>query len=161
MIQRIYPVITLYQPWATWIIRGWKTIETRLHDRFKGLEGKRILIHAGKTTDNSDTVIYNKYLTAEQLAYHAFKSEEIINGFIIGECFVQGFKALDESHSKYALIDCGGIKRYGLFLNEIMMLDDPIKVKGEMGIWYFDTELMQKVKASEYKKLYNDTNRTY
>lgn len=47
----IYPVITLYQPWATWIMRGWKTIETRTHNRFACLDHKTILIHAGKITD--------------------------------------------------------------------------------------------------------------
>lgn len=137
----IYPVITLYQPWATWIMRGWKLIETRTHDRFKSLEGKRILIHAGQTTDAS--AINNPYLTREQLLY---KPDEVINGVILGECLVQGFGKLNDSHSAKALIDCGSTERWGLFLNEIMMLQEPIPVKGEMGIWYFNIETMQKVK---------------
>lgn len=155
MIQKIYPVITLWQPWATWIIRGWKLIETRLHDKFKSLNGSRILIHAGQVTDKSDAAVNNPYLTEDQLAY---RPEQIINGYIIGECHVQGFGLLDESHSKKALIDCGSTKRYGLFLNEIMMVE-PIKVKGEMGIWYFDTESMQKVKVTEYKNEQHSINR--
>src|SRR3972149_4902156 len=40
-------VITFYQPWATMILDGVKTIETRTHDRFKNLQGHRIGIHAG------------------------------------------------------------------------------------------------------------------
>ena len=148
MLQRIYPVITLYQPWATWIARGWKPIETRLHDRFSSLNGKRILIHAGQKTDDSDAVVRNPYLTKEQILY---KPEEVVNGCIIADCLVVGFGLLDASHSKAALIDCSSVKRWGLFLNEIMMVD-PIKVQGEIGIWYFDTEKMVKVKVSEYKK---------
>lgn len=148
MIQKVYPVITLYQPWAIWIARGWKLIETRLHDRFKCLEGKRILIHAGKTTDNSDTVIHNPYLSIDQLAYHAHRKEEVLNGYIIAECRVETTGWLGISHSKKALIDCGSVNRFGLFLNEIMMVE-PIKVDGGMGIWYFDTELMQKVKKEQ------------
>lgn len=31
--------ISMWQPWAWWVMRGWKTIETRTHNRFKGLAG--------------------------------------------------------------------------------------------------------------------------
>lgn len=77
----ILPVITLYQPWATWIMRDWKLIETRTHPRFASLLGRDLLIHSGGTTDKSDAAINNPYLTSEQLRY---KPEEIINGFILG-----------------------------------------------------------------------------
>jgi hypothetical protein len=40
--------ISLHQPWATWVALGWKTIETRMHARFKGLVGQRIAIHAAQ-----------------------------------------------------------------------------------------------------------------
>lgn len=143
---KIRPVITLYQPWATWIIRGWKLIETRTHDKFKSLSGKRILIHAGLRTDESAAA--NPYLTKEQILY---KPDEVINGYILGECLVQDFRKLNNSHSQHALIDCGSVERWGLFLNEIMMLDKPIPVKGEMGIWYFDLETKQKVKKKSYQ----------
>jgi hypothetical protein len=142
----IRPVITLYQPWASWIMRGWKIIETRTHDRFKSLAGKRILIHAGKKTD--ETAVNNPYLSKEQILY---KPDEIINGAILGECLVQHFQKLDASHSKHSLIDCGSVERWGLFLNEIMMLEKPIEVAGEMGIWYFDLETKQKVKKKSYQ----------
>jgi len=142
----IRPVITLYQPWATWIMRGWKLIETRTHNKFKSLKGKRILIHAGLRTDES--AAHNSYLTKEQILY---KPDDVINGYIIGECLVQDFGKLDDSHSKLALIDCGSVERWGLFLNEIMMLEAPISVKGEMGIWYFDLESKSKVKKKTYQ----------
>lgn len=75
----IYPSITLTQPWATWIIRGWKTIETRTHNRFACLDKKTILIHAGMTTDKS--AANNPYLTKDQLMYNP---DEMVNGFILG-----------------------------------------------------------------------------
>lgn len=144
----ILPAITLYQPWATWIIRGWKLIETRTHARFASLKGKRILIHAGKRTD--ENAVNNPYLTRAQILY---KPDEIVNGCIIGECLVQDFGKLNNSHSKHALIDCGSTERWGLFLNEIMMIDKPIPVQGEMGIWYFDTDKMEKVKKPKIETI--------
>lgn len=137
----VYPVITLYQPWATWIMRGWKLIETRTHDRFASLNGKTVLIHAGKKTDES--AVNNQYLTKEQILY---KPDGIINGVILGHCTVEHFQKLNGSHSKRALIDCENVDRWGLFLNEIMTFKAPIAVNGEMGIWYYDIEKMQKVK---------------
>lgn len=139
----IMPVITLYQPWATWVIRGWKLIETRTHDRFKSLVGRRILIHAGKKTDASDAVVKNPYLTREQLLYNP---DEVINGYILGSALVQDFRVLDERDSRLALIDCCSVIRFGLFLNETLTFAKPIKEQGEMGIWYYDIDNMCKAK---------------
>jgi len=136
----ILPVITLYQPWATWIVRGWKTIETRTHNRFACLIGKDILIHAGQTTDAN--AINNDYLTKEQLLY---KPDEVINGFILGKTHVKSFGLLSSIHSKSALIECD-TTRFGLYLNNIQKFETPIPVKGEMGIWYFDLDKNEKVK---------------
>lgn len=138
----IYPVITLYQPWASWIIRGWKTIETRTHNRFAILKDKDILIHAGLMTDKN--AIDNPYLTREQLMRNP---EEIINGYILGRVHVYRTALLDYTDSKAALIDCSNIDRYGLFL-QLKQTFDPIPVKGEMGIWYYDLDNKQKVKKS-------------
>lgn len=142
----IYPAITLYQPWATWIMRTWKEIETRTHDHFKSLNHQTILIHAGKTTDSSDLAVKNPYLTTEQILY---KPDEIINGVILGSAFVCDFGRLAGSHSKRALIDCTDTVRWGLFLRDIKVFDKPIPINGEMGIWYFDMETMQKVKKPQ------------
>lgn len=143
----IYPVITLYQPWATWIMRGWKTIETRTHNRFGCLIGKTILIHAGLKTD--DTAINNPYLTLQQLKH---KPEDVINGCILGSVFVKSFGKLNDKHSKDALIDCGNTERFGLYLKDVQPIV-PIIVSGGMGIWYFDLEKKEKVKKPGNKYL--------
>lgn len=137
----ILPAITLYQPWATWIMREWKTIETRTHAKFAKLKGQRILIHAGKVTDGSAAT--NPYLTPEQIMY---KPEEVINGFILGSAFVHDFKPLNSLHSRAALIDCDNVERWGLFLSEIKRFDIPIKCSGEVSIWYFDMLKKAKLK---------------
>lgn len=140
MKTNILPVITLYQPWATWIIRGWKTIETRTHDRFKGLVGKDILIHAGKRTD--ETAINNRFLSKSQILHNP---DEIVNGAIIGKAHVYQSRELGYLDERAALIECMYTKRFGLFLARIEKLEEPIYVKGEMGIWYFDLLNKQKV----------------
>lgn len=139
----ILPVITLYQPWATWIARGWKEIETRIHNRFACLNNKTILIHAGQQTDKSEAAVNNPYLSRQKLLY---KPEEFINGYILCSAHVRDFDSLNDFNSQAALIDCGNTKRFGLFLDQITPLEHPIPVKGEMGIWYFDLDKMEKVR---------------
>ena len=146
------PTITLYQPWATWIMRGWKEIETRVHPNFASLKGKRILIHAGQKTERGDWAVKNPYLTKEQI-YQA--PEEIINGFILGSAYVYDFQKLNSSHSTKALIDCNEkvLDRWGLFLSAIERYDTPIAAKGEMGIWYYDMKKEIKVKKNPTSQL--------
>lgn len=138
-----FPVITLYQPWASWIMRGWKTIETRTHNRFGSLFGLHVLIHAGQRTDDSDYAIRNPYLTKEQILLNP---DEVVNGAILGKVFVYNFCSLDDAHSKRALIECKETKRWGLFLSDIEVFKEPIPCKGEMGIWYYDVVKQMKVK---------------
>lgn len=146
MTSNILPVITLYQPWATWIMRKWKTIETRTHDRFKSLNGKTILIHAGMTTDPRAAGAYHTgYLTKEQLLLNP---DEMVNGCILGSAVVCDFQKLTPDDAKNALIECY-TERYGLFLRDIQKFDTPIPVKGEMGIWYFDIDKKEKVKKGK------------
>lgn len=137
----IFPVITLYQPWATWIMRGWKTIETRTHIRFHLLSGSILLIHAGLTTD--EKAVNNPYLTKEQIMLYP---DEMINGYILGSAFVYSFRKLNDNDSQKALINCGNTVRYGLFLNDIKKFKEPIKVSGEIGIWYYDLDKKEKVR---------------
>jgi hypothetical protein len=149
-MQNIYPVITLYQPWATWIIRGWKTIETRTHNRFTSLKGKSILIHAGQTTDSE--AANTPYLKVGQIIQNP---DEVINGYILGAAMVYDSKLLTDEDSKAALIDCGSVIRYGLFLKDIVKFEEPIPVKGEMGIWYFDLAKKEKVKKANINSLFS------
>ena len=144
----IYPVITIYQPWATWIMRYWKTIETRTHSRFKCLLHKTILIHAGQRTDDSHLAVRNPYLTREQIL---FDPDEVINGAILGSAYIDacGWLCGDDYENKSALIET--TDKFGLFLTEIKKFEKPIFEKGNMGIWYYDLEKREKVRWN-YKK---------
>ncbi len=140
LADNILPVITLYQPWATWVMRGWKTIETRTHSRLGCLKGQRILIHAGLRTDQG--AINNPYLSLEQLLY---LPDEMVNGYILGSAFVKDFRLLNESDSEAALFDCTG-RLWGLFLEDIERWKYPIPEKGSQGIWHYDADNLIKVR---------------
>jgi len=127
-------------------MRRWKGIETRTHNRFGCLLGETILIHAGMKTDPD--AINNPYLSKEQLMY---EPDEMVNGYILGSAFVKSFGKLCDIHSEQALIDCGNVERWGLFLSNVKKFSNPILAKGEMGIWYFDIDKKEKVKKPVLK----------
>ncbi len=137
----IIPVITLYQPWASYVMLGWKTIETRTHKRFKCLVGHTIGIHAGLSYDTQDYVY--DYLMPDQREIAA--RLEFPTGKLLGTVNVNKFLELNGSHSNEALIDCEEVARFGLFLGSPIEIN-PVKVRGSMGIWYYDTEKQIKVK---------------
>ena len=139
------PVITLWQPWASFISLGWKTIETRTHKKFECLLFNKIGIHAGNKWDKDWQELAGDYLDSTQIRY---TQNEINFGFLIGAwkgkilCTTQviDFYRLTSSNSKKALIDCRHeAGRYGLFLDYIKPIQ-PIPVKGRQGIWYYSTE---------------------
>ena len=143
----ILPTITLYQPYAYFVIKGWKTIETRLHDRFKNLLGKRVAIHsAKKKIDYWNDISKNKYLTFEQMhealdAIDSYKydAKYMERGYILGTATVEATGWLNKTatiYSKQALIDCQSTDRFGLWLTQVQPFAKPIEAKGKQGIWY-------------------------
>ncbi|MGE5353986.1 MAG: hypothetical protein ACM3P0_18005 [Acidobacteriota bacterium] len=141
-------VITLYQPWASWIIWGWKTIETRTHNKFACLKGQRIAIHAAKQYDPSALEAAKRYMEFDQWLIHRnYEGEGLYElGAILGTALVWESGRLSSMHARSAMIECGSMVRHGLFLKEIKKLKNPIKVSGHQGIWDFvfkgDEELL-------------------
>jgi len=142
--QTIFKAITLYEPWASWVIMGYKTIETRTHDRLKNLKGQTIIIHAGQKIDKSDAAFNNPYL--KKFEIEATYDIYMKPGHVLGTAFVADVGMLTHDHSKEAMIDCEEVLRFGLRLTDIDMFNEPVPVKGGLGIWYYDVIKKQKVK---------------
>jgi hypothetical protein len=140
------PCISLWQPWAQFIALGWKTIETRTHERFASLVGKRIGIHAAERWDKNWQALAGPWLTGQQI--------EIVNrrkvdwpfwrGVVVCTATVDMHKPLNYGDSQSALIDCsysfdGEIipRRYGLLLSNVKETTFPqIRTAGKQGIFY-------------------------
>ena len=135
-------VITLWQPWASLIIDGHKTTETRLHDRFKKLAGKRIAIHAGKTYDPDAWRQVNLWtLDADARKTAAPENARLLPmGAILGTADVLKADWLDMNmtSTKGALINCHDELRFGLFLADVVMFGQPIPCGGRQGVWRWE-----------------------
>lgn len=129
------PILTLWRPWANWVALGWKPIETRTHDKFRSLVGKRIGIHAGAKWDRFAIDEARAWLTREQY----LQTNEFLNvgSAIISVATVVEHRKLTAEDSKGALIDCDptNMQRFGLILQNVTTID-AIPIKGKQGIWY-------------------------
>ncbi len=135
--------ISLYQPWAGWVAMGWKTIETRTHDRFKGLKGQRIAIHAAKKFDKDvEEKVFNYIIGRDVKDFPGWNEYGKVRGAVICTAFVQDFRKLTESDSRNALCDCGGGNLYGLILKDVERLIVPIPWKGLQGIFNVPDEII-------------------
>lgn len=133
----VIPCISLWMPWAQWVIWGWKPIETRTHDRFESLPGKRTGIHAAKKWDRQAIHIARPYLTDDQFheTLELFRVHHHDAGKVLGTVFVHEHRRLDPDDAKAALIECDTI-RYGLILRDPQKLAVPFPVTGRQGIFH-------------------------
>ena len=127
------PCITLWEPWATLVSLGLKTIETRTHARFFCLNGKRIGIHAGK---HIDTAGLNDLFRRGVVCSDINELIEMNMGHIICTARVIAVGTIPRtSYSEYAKCEINE-NIYGLFLRDVAP-SGRIRADGRQGIWYY------------------------
>ena len=155
------PVITLWQPWATFVIYGGKMIENRGWAPPKKIMGKVNGIHAGKTfekdiiegmRDDDDPFFKEALRKCESACGHPSEGPR---GKIIGTAFLKGY--LHQENGKNIYHRFGGkvfeiapeklpekvlrwwdSHQYGWHYVNVRPLKKPIPAKGKQGIWNFD-----------------------
>jgi hypothetical protein len=138
VIIQTFKCISMYQPWATWLVLGWKSIETRTHPKLRCLVGKRVLIHAAKRYDPFALLAARPYLTEEQF-HLSLNFSDSPRGFIIGSALAFDFQALGREHEKGALIECE-TRRFGLFFDSPRPIT-PIFYRGHQGIFNVEMDV--------------------
>lgn len=149
-------VLSIQQPWASVIVLGEKRIETRSwKTKYRG----KLLIHSSKGFPKK----HSKLLLEKPFCEVVPKDYKFPLGMIIAECkLVDCVKMidwkLDKSHRAVsATLENGEIikgkelefgeydpERYSWILENIKMLDKPIPAKGQLGLWNYDMEGIEK-----------------
>lgn len=140
--------ISLHQPWATFIALKWKTIETRTHEKFKGLIGQRIAIHAAKKIDLSD--FFTGRLPCQLEPEDAETLTALIRshrGRVICTALVKNATwAMNDFFVEYngwnarAMTEVRG--KFCLFLDEIELLKKKVYIQGRQGIFEVQDDLL-------------------
>jgi len=139
-LNRRIPALTLWQPWATLIAHGGKTVENRTWRPPKKLIGGPLAIHAGKTWERGAT---SSMSSAQRAAYlDAVRCLGVTSNWPTGA--IVAVARLDGvlRPGPGSLLD---IKtddaiwwddyQYGWILRDVRTLDEPIPAKGRQGVW--------------------------
>lgn len=140
------PVITLIQPWASWVAMGWKTGETRTTTTLlHRIQEKYFLVHAGKGWDE-DWDVCLKWLNEEQRAWALANFSSLPSGEILAMALGGKLRPMYPEDEPSALIGSTFTKfnpkpevfrRWILPLDRIEPLEKPVPARGQQGIWYF------------------------
>jgi len=137
--------ITIWQPWASLIAYGKKTIETRSWPAPTWLIGQRIAIHAAvKWDQNIESMCLREPCYSDLLASGLEDidiREYLPLGAVIATAVLAESRSTDEGDWIYDLSDNEelygdyGMGRHGWFLRDVERLEKPIPAKGMQGIW--------------------------
>lgn len=123
-------VLTIKQPWATLIMSGLKEYEFRgWKTKYRG----KILIHAGKSLEKE---------YAEKFKCYNF---EYPLGVILGEATLVDCVKVDENfNNELRNINplvygrSNHVENYAWKLEDVVIYEDPIPVKGQLGLWNYE-----------------------
>ena len=124
-------VVSIREPYASLIKDGIKTIETRSwKTKYRG----PIYIHSciSKQKIREDV----KDLTKSDLKYgYILCKAQLVDCIYMDEKFIKKEKNRDYNNFICGLYEVG---RYAWILDNIEILDNPIKIKGKLGLWNYD-----------------------
>lgn len=123
-------VLTIKEPWASLIINGYKKYEFRSwKTNYRG----KILIHAGMTLEKDCLDKFKNY----SLNYYKgaiIGSANLVDCILVDENFNK--KLLDTDPTIYGRSNHTG--KYAWKLENIEKYDNPISIKGKLGLWNYE-----------------------
>lgn len=128
-------VLSIREPYATFIKEGLKTIETRSwKTNYRG----KLLIHAGKSKELLKKIDDDKVLKLTEkyeMNYGNIICEvTLVDCIYMNEEYVEKMKK--EENFQYSL-GVYKVGRYAWVLENVKVLDNPIVVKGKLGLWEY------------------------
>lgn len=129
--------LTLYQPWASLLIHGIKTVETRSwQTHYRGW----LLIHAGKTFDRD----YYCWLRS-QMGFGFLDTLEYKTGVILGKALLVDCKRITSENKPSEFEQFLGDYnpgRYQWLFGAIEKFANTIPAKGSLGLWRYDGDMI-------------------
>lgn len=131
-------VISLQEPYATFIAKGYKLIETRSwQTNYRG----EILIHASKSKNFLNKIknpeVLN-LLNKVNLNYGKIICKaELVDCIEMTESFIEEIKNNNKEEYLLGVYEKG---RYAWILRNVQLLDRPIEANGKLNIWEYPIE---------------------
>ena len=126
-------VLTIKQPWATLIVNGYKKYEFRSwKTKYRG----KILIHAGLSLERDMNKRFEEYNLSHD--YGCIIGEaELVDCILLDEKFNREVKTINP----LVYAKSNHIENYAWKLENIKKYDNPIYVKGKLGLWNYEENI--------------------
>jgi len=122
-------VLTIKQPWASLIIEGYKEYEFRSwKTKYRG----KILIHAGLSLERNIDKNFKEYNLKHNFGC-IIGEAELVDCILVDENFNNELR--DNNPLVYGY--SGHVEKYAWELKNIKKYDEPIYVKGKLGLWNY------------------------
>lgn len=123
-------VLTIKQPWATLIMQKDKRFEFRSwQTKYRG----ELLIHAGKGIDKEAMRRLEKYIPKDMPTGKILGKVKLVDCIKMSPEFKQ--ELLKENKDIYA--NSVFKENYGWQMEEVEAFEEPIEVKGKLGLWEY------------------------
>ena len=147
-------VLSLLQPWASLVVMGVKKIETRSwQTSYRGA----LLIHAslGKTGGLiSKEPPFIKYIPDfKSLPFGAIIGKVVLEHILPVESFYFSDTVMNQLSLEEKAFGDYTKGRYGWILSEPILFNKPIPIKGTLGLWEYNGQLMNKQSQSKFIQL--------
>ena len=124
-------VLTIKQPWATFIMQKDKRFEFRSwKTKYRG----DLLIHAGKGIDKEAMKRLAKYIPEDMPTGKILGKVRLVNCIKMS----QEFKKMLIKENKDIYTDSSFKENYGWQLENVEVFDEPIEVKGKLSLWEYN-----------------------
>lgn len=155
----ILKVLSVEEPFATLIVQGYKKFEFRTwQTKYRGY----IYIHAGLSEDKKEMELVKDYNLFYKKGYIIGKAR-LIDCILVDDEMNKKLKTINPLVYANNYVGC-----YAWVLEDVEVLDDPIPVKGHLGIWnYYSIKEIDKIMSTvnygwldKNKKVYTDGSDT-
>lgn len=137
--------VSLWQPWADWVVWGVKTIETRSWPAPEKLAGQWLAIHAAKKFDKQAP------LTELELSEHRLQYHTKRQGAIVGAAWLERVARLSEADwRRWQRRHCCPLewwdeRKFGWFVAKAITFNTPIPCTGHQRLWVLPAEVEAQV----------------
>jgi hypothetical protein len=144
-----FPIISLWQPYASLVIHGHKQVETRGYPAPTKIVGQRIGIAATKIINGRQREEFAKRSTQrflKQIEWSEIDLKDYPLGCILGTALLirserMTNKLIAATSAKEKAFGWWSVGRYAWFLEAPQRFETPIYTRGGQGIWYYHGEM--------------------
>lgn len=134
--------LSVHQPWASCIARGWKLVENRSWRPPSSVMGRELAIHATRRPAEVVDEVEARDLLARYHGVALPRSVRYVHGALVAVVRVVAVVTPDGKGCPRELRHWHVPGQYGWLLADVRRLQRPLEVRGQQGVWPVPGELV-------------------